>query len=415
MIQVCDAIMGTGKSSAAITYMNEHKDEKFIYITPYLEEAERIKNGCKSMHFVEPSDKLKQYGFKKSEHTAALIKQGKNITTTHQAFKRYTEDMLDDIRKYGYRLIIDENVDVLEKYDFHPDDIQLAIDSGLIIRDEDTYYLAKEDYNGRLYHELRQFLKVRQLIQMEDSAGTHLFYWVLPPELITAFKDVIILTYIFKGQSLHHFLEMYQLPYEYIGIQKTESGQYRFCDYPGYTPEYVSHLKDMIHILDNDRMNNIGDSYHALSMSWFGRDENNVEKLKNNVNNCINNIWRKAPAGEKMWGTFNDCRCKISGKGYTRSFLRFNMKATNEYRNRHYMIYLVNLFMNVGEKTFYHKHGIEADDDMYALSIMVQWIWRSAIRDGDEIYLYIPSRRMRNLLENWIEETVQGGNTINEA
>lgn len=100
MIQVCDAIMGTGKSSAAITYMNEHRDEKFIYVTPYLEEAERIKEGCKAMHFVEPSDKLKQYGFKKSEHTAALIKQGKNITTTHQAFKRYSQDMLDDIQKY---------------------------------------------------------------------------------------------------------------------------------------------------------------------------------------------------------------------------------------------------------------------------------------------------------------------------
>lgn len=28
MIQVCDAIMGTGKSSAAITYMNEHNEEK---------------------------------------------------------------------------------------------------------------------------------------------------------------------------------------------------------------------------------------------------------------------------------------------------------------------------------------------------------------------------------------------------
>ena len=27
MIQVCDAIMGTGKSSAAITYMNEHRNE----------------------------------------------------------------------------------------------------------------------------------------------------------------------------------------------------------------------------------------------------------------------------------------------------------------------------------------------------------------------------------------------------
>lgn len=117
----------------------------------------------------------------------------------------YTEDMLDDIKRYGYRLIIDENVDVLEKYDFHPDDMQLAIDSGLITKEEDTYSLAKEDYNGRLYHELRQFLKVRQLIQMDDTSGTHLFYWVLPPELITSFRDVIILTYLFEGQSLHHF------------------------------------------------------------------------------------------------------------------------------------------------------------------------------------------------------------------
>ena len=237
MIQVCDAIMGTGKSSAAITYMNEHRNEKFIYITPYLEEAERIKNGCKDMHFIEPSDKLKQYEFKKGVHTAALIKQGKNITTTHQAFKMYTEDMLDDIKRYGYRLIIDENVDVLEKYDFHPDDMQLAIDSGLITKEEDTYSLAKEDYNGRLYHELRQFLKVRQLIQMDDTSGTHLFYWVLPPELITSFKDVIILTYLFEGQSLHHFLEMYQLPYQYIGIHKDDDGKYSFCEYPGYTPD----------------------------------------------------------------------------------------------------------------------------------------------------------------------------------
>ena len=28
MIKVCDAIMGSGKSSAAITYMNEHPDDE---------------------------------------------------------------------------------------------------------------------------------------------------------------------------------------------------------------------------------------------------------------------------------------------------------------------------------------------------------------------------------------------------
>ena len=31
-IKVCDAIMGAGKTEAAITYMNEHKEKKFIYV-----------------------------------------------------------------------------------------------------------------------------------------------------------------------------------------------------------------------------------------------------------------------------------------------------------------------------------------------------------------------------------------------
>ena len=109
MIKVCDAIMGAGKSSAAIRYMNEHSDQKFIYITPYLDEASRIKTGCPKLKFVEPSDKIEKYNFRKSDHTTALIKEGKNITTTHQAFKRYSTETLDAIRQWGYTLIIDEN------------------------------------------------------------------------------------------------------------------------------------------------------------------------------------------------------------------------------------------------------------------------------------------------------------------
>ena len=87
----------------------------------------------------------------------------------------------------------------------------------------------------------------------------------------------------------------------------------------------------------------------------------------------------------------------------------FNAKATNEYRNRKYLIYAANPFMNVNEKKFYYKHGIDVDEDLYALSIMIQWIWRSAIRCGEEIYIYIPSRRMRSLLMNWMDEVTRGG------
>ena len=52
--------MGTGKSSAAITYMNEHPEKRFIYITPYLEEANRIATSCDRTQFFEPQ-KITQF------------------------------------------------------------------------------------------------------------------------------------------------------------------------------------------------------------------------------------------------------------------------------------------------------------------------------------------------------------------
>ena len=75
MVKICDAIMGSGKSSAAIKYMNDHPDEKFIYITPYLGEAERIKKGCPKLSFVEPSNKIAECNWKKMNHTELLVKE----------------------------------------------------------------------------------------------------------------------------------------------------------------------------------------------------------------------------------------------------------------------------------------------------------------------------------------------------
>lgn len=413
-VKVCDAIMGTGKSSAAITYLNEHKNEKFIYITPYLDEAARIKKSCPTLKFVEPSEKLPEYNHRKSEHTAALIRKGRNITTTHQAFKRYTQDTLNDIRQQGYTLIIDENVDVLEVFDFHEDDLRLAIDAGYVTEQDDVYTLINADYKGNALRELFSLMKSRELIKMTDKDNKSLFYWALPPELLTSFKNVFILTYLFTGQSLHHFMNIYNIPYEYIGIERTENGGYRFGEYPGYTPEYVRRLKDMIHILDSERLNEVGNDYYALSMSWFKKDEENVEQLKRNIYNCVNNIWGNIPADRKLWGSYCGESNKIKGKGYSKSFLAFNAKATNTYRKRDYIAYIANLFMNVNEKKYYQAHGIKVDEDMYALSVMVQWIWRSAIRDGSEVYLYIPSRRMRTLLTNWIENISKGGSIVHE-
>ena len=48
------------------------------------------------------------------------------------------------------------------------------------------------------------------------------------------------------------------------------------------------------------------------------------------------------------------------------------------------------------------KNDIEINDDKFALSELVQFIFRSAIRNGKEILIYLPSKRMRNILQDWI-------------
>lgn len=410
MVNVCDAIMGNGKSQSAITYMNEHSDQKFIYITPYLEEAARIKHACPHLHFAEPSNRIKEYGFKKHVHTAALIKEGRNIATTHQAFKGYTQEMLDQIRSFGYTLIVDENVDVLERYSAKAEDIQMLVDTGYVIDNNGTYSLSGKEYTGSWGRELINTLRFRELIRLSADGNETLFYWVLPPDLFLSFKDVFILTYLFKSQSIHHFLEICHIPYRYIGIERIDQGNgYRFTeDLPGYTPEYVKHLGDMIHIVDHKKLNEIGANRFALSMNWY-KGKEDVKRLKDHLYNLYTNIWKKVPAKNRLWGTYKAEQNRLRGKGYTKAFLIFNAKATNEYRDKDHLAYLSNVFMNTNEKIFYQSRGVEVDDDMYALSVMVQWIWRSAIRDGKPIYIYVPSKRMRTLLQNWIEVTSKGG------
>ena len=44
------------------------------------------------------------------------------------------------------------------------------------------------------------------------------------------------------------------------------------------------------------------------------------------------------------------------------------------------------------------------DQSLYSLSEMVQFIWRSRIRNGEPIDLYVPSKRMRELLIAWLND-----------
>jgi hypothetical protein len=158
-----------------------------------------------------------------------------------------------------------------------------------------------------------------------------------------------------------------------------------------------------VHIVDHPKLNVIGKDRFALSKGWYANNTKTaiMGQLKNNIVNLFRNVFGST-SGDVIWTTFKDFKSELSGKGYTKGFLPINARATNLYKDRRYLAYLVNVFFNPMVKGFFQDHDVDVDEDGYALSEMLQWIWRSAIREGNEIWVYIPSSRMRGLLQNWL-------------
>lgn len=407
-VKVCDALCGFGKTSACIKMMNERVDTKFIFVTQFLSEVERIKKGCSSRGFVSPDSNLK-LGLTKLADIQSMMLEGKNIATTHSLFVSYTEEIKEIIREQGYVLILDESVDIMCVSEMAECDLDIlkrggAVeedDAGMIMWTYDDY--LKED-KGRFKEEMLR-AKSKNFLRFEED----FFFWSIPPELFTCFKEIYVLTYMFQAQPLKSFFEIHNIEYEYIGVHTTETG-YNFCD--ASEMNRAVNLKDKIHILDDRKINAIGDGRTSLSFSWYRnarRDEESaeLERLRKNVANVFKNVY-KAPSRETLWTTFKDYTQMLRGNGYYGGFIPYNMRASNEYANRKYLAYCVNNFPRPMERRYYQAYGSDWDGDMYALSILIQWVFRSAIRKGEEVWLYLPSERMRVLFKQWLDNLADG-------
>ena len=408
-VKVCDAICGKGKTMGCIEMMNSRTDAKFIFVTQYLTEVDRIKKGCSARQFVSPESDLRA-GYTKLNDIHQLIAEGRNIATTHSLFVSYTEETKRLIKEHNYILVLDEVVDVMKEAEISKGDINILKDSKTIVEEDGEVIWADEDYDkesggkGKFREEMMQ-AKSKNLLIFD----TEYFFWAIPPELFTCFSEVYVLTYLFRAQTLRCFFDLYGIEYELVGVNKID-GRYKFC--PAGEMDRRLELRDKIHILENARVNAIGSSRTALSVSWYkkSRTEDGTPKLeqaKRNITNVFKNIF-KASSKETMWTTFKEYQELLSNKGYTNTFIPYNKRASNEYRDRKYLAYCVNNFPRPWEAKYFREHNVDVDGDSYALSILIQWIFRSAIRQGEEVWVYIPSTRMRTLLKQWLDKLADG-------
>lgn len=398
-VKICDVVMGAGKTSSSINLMNSDRESKYIFITPYLDEVKRIKESCADRDFKDPQNR----GDGKLSDLHKLLERKCNIASTHALFKAYNDDTIRLIQEGGYKLILDEVFEVVEQYDIHQDDIGMLLEQKIIdVDSRGRVRWISDCYDGAFSDQLRDVCKSGNLILYKGS----MMLWTFPADVFRAFRDVIILTYLFDAQFQKYYFDMNQIETVRIGTVY-ERGEYHFCDYPN-TPEYVRHLKDKIHILEDKKLNEIGDSITSLSSSWYSRARDmrgqpQLRQLRNNLTNVFRNIYN-SPSSENLWTTFKSSQDILKGRGYTKGFLSYNVRATNAYRDRTHLAYCVNVFYNPYMKNYFLDHGVDIKEDDFALSEMIQWIWRSAIRDGKDIWVYIPSRRMRELLYGWLEQ-----------
>lgn len=414
-VTVIDSIMGSGKTTSLINMMNENTEEKFIYITPYRDEIDRVIANCPNRYFETPKnfDKMNLKTCTKYEDLIKIIEQDINVVSTHALFQTFDENIIKVLKEHKYTLILDEVAQVVEEINISPDDVRMLINEGVIIINKDKRIIWSDDeYDG-------EFIKYKEPFKNGEVYlyGNSVIIWCFPCEIFDCFDKVIISTYLFKGQLQCYYFQVNNIEFEYKSAIKSinNKGEYEF-NIVDYTEEYdYKSLSKLINIYEG-KLNAIGEDKDGrkkpLSSTWY--KEATGEKLKlvqNNTYNYFRNICNKK-SNEVLWTVFKfraetpetkkNRMTKIKPNGYNKSFETCNCRATNKYRERDTVAYLINRYNSPAIINFFKDRGAEVDEDAFALSELLQFIWRSCIRDGKPINVYIPSKRMRNLLKAWL-------------
>ena len=175
----------------------------------------------------------------------------------------------------------------------------------------------------------------------------------------------------------------------------------RYNKYVVEVPNYD--YKSLIHIIDHEKLNDIGKDKYSVSQKWFNdhKYDGLVDKLRRNTTNFFRNITSSSTT-DNLWTTYEEFREEIKEKGFTKSFIQLSSDSEKDYSDRIYLAYLANNFYPATiQNTF------DISEDQYALSELLQFMFKSALSNGNEIWIYIPSKRMRNLLIKWIEKDLK--------
>lgn len=402
-IRVLDSIMGSGKTTYIFNEINrrvfddEEADRvRFLYVSPFLSEVGdpdkksyegrlgRIHRECPVAAFKSPTKSPT-----KSKSLKRLLSLGENVCCTHKLFEDMDEETADILGNQGYEVIIDEAIEVIQSFNEQIKKGDLKYIKQSISVDPQSHLVSWTDLDDgkssfddikRLCHENRLY-----------CFRGRFFLWEMVSSILTKAKQVTICTYLFRASVLHSYLKKYSIPFNYINTEVFEVVS---------EEQRIKEARKLIQLVESPYIEKLG----KYSMTKSGYDSLNASDLKTMKGMTGKLIRRhlKLKSSELIWTCMSGQRKQISGDGYARSWLGCSARATNDYGDRKAGIYLVDRHPHVMVQEFLRESGTAVDKELYALSEMIQWVWRLRIRNDKPIQLVIPSKRMRNLLQRWL-------------
>lgn len=433
-VTVIDALMGSGKSSKAIEMMSSDKETTFIYITPLLSEVDRIYSQVDGIHICSGDSKL--------ESLKEFLADGKSVAITHSLFHSFDTETVNLVASLDNScIIIDETVDCYQRVKISKANIDMMVDNNLIF--------IEEEFNGKRRVVLGDFVKglsqCEQYFHMLDGKDVYvdsegqLMIAMLPSGIYDVADEVYIMTYNFEDTDMHCYLSFNDYHFTVQGVKNCD-GEYKIVP---FVETSGTKYKDMITICSNPKMNAIGNlprnsQKKPLSKSWYMSPRVGSAEFTVLRKNCVNffKSYSKTSAVHNMFTTFKDGEAyeyardnsnlryiKENFEGKLKKgrnwiskimdypfmdtkdntcFVPFNTRATNEYADKKSLAFLVDVHYDIGVKSFFSDYDIYLDNEKYALNTLLQWLWRSQIRRGEPVHIYIPSERMRKLLMEWL-------------
>ncbi|MNQ67508.1 hypothetical protein D3C85_820350 [compost metagenome] len=183
------------------------------------------------------------------------------------------------------------------------------------------------------------------------------------------------------------------------------------------TAEVKQQARSLINICSTPTTRAI--SKFSLSSTWYS-DNAKKDQLEK-IGNAIQNLHRKYPKGSILFTMPKDStvkrkdgrpnsRCAVHrSTDVDEGFLYCGARATNDYANRWVAIHAYNRYVNRVVAAYLQDYGSEVgavpSDDQFALSEMLQWLYRTRIRKDQPIDVYLLSSRMEKLLRAWLNDS----------